>query len=678
MENLLLNKDELPHFDKITSKDFKPALEGLISSYKACIKDVLQEKEIHWEKTLQILDEEYAPLDFAWNVINHLNSVQNTEDVRKAYEEVLPLMTDFGTEISQNNDLYKLYVKLSKAGSYDFYSIAQKKSIANSIRDFTLAGVGLPKDRKDRLKQINQKISSLSNQFEKNILDSTIAFKYHTEDNNIVENLPPHTIDFAKEKAKEMGKKGYVFTLDAPCYIAIMSYAKDRKIREEFYKAYISRASEIANKGKFDNSSNISEILALRQEKSEILGFSNYAELSLARKMASNNEEVMTFLQDLLDKSKPQADKEKAELEKFAKAEDNIDALEPWDAAYYSTLFQKKNFDFSEEVLRPYFPEDRVLQGLFNLAEKVFNITISEVKDVSVWHETVKLFEVKDENGKLRGKFYTDLYARDFKRSGAWMADLRSRMSYSNGSIMHPIAFLEGNFAPPTGGKPALLSHNEVNTLFHEFGHTMQHVLTIINYPSVSGIAGVPWDAVELPSQFMENYCWEWDVLEDLSGHFETGKKLPRAEFDKLIEVKNYNSAMAMVRQLEFAMFDFRIHAREGSDADSSVTEILADVRSKAAVMAPKDYNYFENSFSHIFAGGYAAGYYSYKWAEVLSADAFSKFEEEGVFDKRAGMKFRETVLEQGGAKDAMDIFVDFRGREPQIDALLRHNGIEG
>lgn len=676
MENPLLSIDELPHFDKIKPSHFAPAIEELASSYKKVLAKVLNEKNLHWEDTLQLLDEEYSRLDFAWNIINHLNGVQNTEEVRKAYEEVLPIMTNFGTEISQNKDLYNLYLKLESAGSYDFYSLPQKTSIKHAIRDFKLAGVALNEDLKNKLKEINKKLSELSNNFSKNIIDSTLEFKYHVTDISKLDNLPNHAIESAKEKAEEKGENGYILTLDAPCYIAVMSYAKDRSLREEFYKAYITRASDAKDEGRFDNTKNIYDILSLKQEKAEILGFSNYAELSIEKKMANKNSEVIEFLSDLLSKSKKQADSELEELKKFAESEDGLKDFEPWDAAYYATMYQKKNFEFSEEALRPYFPEDKVLEGLFALAEKIFKIKITQIEDVSVWHETVKLFEVRDEKGDLRGKFYTDLYARDHKRAGAWMADLRSRMSYKNGDIMHPIAFLEGNFAPPSKGRPALLSHSEVNTLFHEFGHTMQHVLTTINYPAVSGIAGVPWDAVELPSQFMENYCWEWEVIEDLSGHFESGEKLPKAEYDKLLKVKNYNSAMACVRQLEFALFDFRIHAKLGEDANKGVEEILADVREKVAVMPPKDYNRFQHSFSHIFSGGYAAGYYSYKWAEVLSADAYSKFEEDGVFNEKTGLSFRETVMEQGGSRDAMDIYVDFRGRKPTVDALLRHNGI--
>jgi oligopeptidase A len=455
-----------------------------------------------------------------------------------------------------------------------------------------------------------------------------------------------------------------------------MSYLDNREIREIFYKSNVTKASELSNDGKFDNSKIIDEILELRAKRSEILGFKNYAEYSLARKMANNTEEVVSFLEELALRAKLIADKELSELEAFAKKLDNLDKLEPWDATYYSTLYQKINYDFSEEDIRPYFPEDKVFTGLSKLVENIFGITITEIKDFTKWHDTVKLFEVRDDEGNLRGKFYSDLYARDYKRSGAWMADLRSRMLHANGDLEYPIAFLEGNFTPPSKEKPALLSHSEVNVLFHEVGHTLQHVLTQVNYSGVAGINGIEYDAIELPSQFMENWCWEREVIDDISGHFETGEKLPNAEYDKLIALKNYQSAMQMVRQIEFALFDFRIHMKEGLDANLSVQEILNDVRSKVAVMKPKEYNRFQHAFSHIFAGGYAAGYYSYKWAEVLSSDAFSKFEEVGKFDKATGKLFRETILEQGGSKPAMDIFIEFRGRKPSIDALLRHNGI--
>lgn len=677
MTNPLLSKEELPNFDEISHLHFKPAIEELTENYMKLLKKLVKSTDPHWENTIQPLDEEYSKLDFAWNIISHLNAVDNREEVRKAYEEVLPIMVNFGTEISQNKDLFKLYTKLFKLGSFDFYSIAQKRSITEAIKDFKLSGINLPKEDQDNLKGIKQKLSDLSNNFEKNIIDSTQDFKYHVTDEKLLDNLPGHTKALAKAKAEEEKKDGWVLTLDAPCYIAVMSYAKDRKIREDFYKAHITRASEESNDGKFDNRENIDEILKLRQKKAGILGFDSHAALSLQCKMAKDNKQVTSFLEDLLKRSRDQAKSEKDLIAEFAKVEDALEPLEPWDQGYYSTLYMKKNFDFSEEDLRPYFPEDRVFEGMFKLAERIFKIKITEVENVAVWHPTVKLFEVKDEKGKLRGKFYADLYARDFKRSGAWMADLRSRMIYANGDMMYPIAFLNGNFTPPTKNKPALLSHNEINTLFHEFGHTLQHVLTQIDYPSVAGISGVPWDAVELPSQFMENYCWEWEVLEDLSSHHETGKKLPKTEFDKLLKVKNYNSAMGMVRQLEFALFDFRIHMKEPGDKDRSVQEILNDVREKIGLAKPKDYNRFQNAFSHIFAGGYSAGYYSYKWAEVLSSDAFSRFEEDGVFNEKTGLLFRETVLEQGGSRDAMDIFVDFRGRQPNNDALLRHNGIK-
>lgn len=680
MTNPLLSKNELPDFGNIKPEHFEPAIDSLLKNYMKIVNKALDEEEPNWGNTIQIMDEEYANLDFAWNVINHLNAVNNTKEVREAYEKALPKMTDFFTELGQNKDLYKLYVRLSKAGSYDFYEIAQKKTIHNAIRDYKLAGITLKKDKKDRLKAISMELSELSNNFEKNIIDATMAFSYHVKESNkkILDNLPKHTIATAKQKAKDKGQDGYILTLDAPCYNAIMSYCNDRSVREEFYRAFVSRASDVLGNKEYDNSKNIDKIVKLRQEKADLLGFENYAEYVLQRRMAEDTNAVSGFIFDLIRKSLCQSRIEFDSLCDYIKKKDKLNKIEPWDLTYYSTLRQKEEFDFDEEDLRPYFDEEKVFEGLALLSEKLFDIRIKEVKDFPKWHDSVKLFEVTDSEGNLRGKFYTDLFAREYKRSGAWMADLRSRMKYFNKPIMNPIAFLNCNFAPPSKGKPALLSHTEIVTLFHEFGHTLQHILTQVDFPSVAGISGIPWDAVELPSQFMENWCWEWDVISDLSAHFETGKKLPKSDFQKLIKVKNFQSAMRMMRQLEFALFDFKIHANDILDEGLSIDEILEKVRGITALMEPKYYNKFQNSFSHIFAGGYAAGYYSYKWAELLSADAFSKFEESDVkIDPDIGKLFRQTVLELGGSLDAEEVFIKFRGRRPMIDALLRHNGIE-
>jgi len=679
MQNPLLINDKLPNFDQITAKHFEPAIDELTGSYRMLVEEVTRIAEPTWENTVQKLDEASVRLEFAYYIIEHLNAVQNTEDIRQAYELVLPKITNFSTDLSQNKDLYKLYKKLHDSGAFDFYNVGQRSTIEHALRSFKLAGVDLPQEQKQELKKINEQISELSNKFEKNLIDSTQSWTYNVKEDtkHLLQTLPEHTIAIAYDKAKKAGKEGWVLTLDFPCYYAVMSYADDRKLREEFYKAYLTRASELAEDTKFDNTALIDEILALRERKSQIIGYENYAEYSLVPKMAQKTSEVIGFLQDLVRRSKNQASNELRELEKFAKNHDKLDKMEPWDITYYSTLYQKTYYDFEEEALRPYFPEDKVFLGLFKLSERIFGIKINELKDFTKWNDTVRLFEIRDEKGELRGKFYTDLYARDYKRSGAWISGLTSRIRLSTGEIRYPTSFLQGNFTPPSSTKPALLSHNEVNTLFHEFGHTLQYLLTQVDYQAVSGINGVAWDAVELPSQFMENWCWEWDVIQDISGHYETGEKLPKDLFEKLLATKNYQSAMQMVRQLEFALFDFRIHSKIGEDKNLSVQEILNDVRSKVAVIQPTSYNRFQNGFSHIFAGGYAAGYYSYKWAEVLSSDAFAKFEETDKFNLETGLLFRKTILEQGGSRDAMDIFVEFRGRRPNIEALLRHSGIE-
>lgn len=680
MKNPLLSPDELPHFDMIEPEHFEPAMDSLMKSYQKVLDKVLSEEDPNWETSILLLDEEYSKLDFAWNIINHLNAVNNKQEVRDAYDKVLPKMASFFTDLSQNKELYQLYTRLKKAGSFDFYDIAQKQAIYHAIRDYKLSGITLKKDKKEELKKINLELSDLSNKFEKNVIDSTMAFSYHIKDDKkkLLDNLPKHTIELAKQKAKDKNKAGYILTLDAPCYIAVMSYCKDRKMREEFYRAYASRASEYGNNGAYDNKKNIDKILELRRRKADILGFKDYAEYAIQTRMAEDPSEVSGFIYDLIRRALCQSRMEFDELKDFAKKKDKIEDIEPWDITYYSTLRQKEEFDFDEEDLRPYFKEDKVFEGLALLSEKLFDIKITEVKDFTKWHDSVKLFEVTDSEGNLRGKFYTDLFAREYKRSGAWMADLRSRMKYHGKQTINPIAFLNCNFTPASKGQPALLSHSEIVTLFHEFGHTLQHILTQVDFPAVAGISGISWDAVELPSQFMENWCWEWDVVSDLSSHFETKKKISKDDFHKLLSIKNFQSAMAMMRQLEFALFDLRIHTSEDFEEGLSVDEILDKVRDLTALLEPKYYNKFQNSFGHIFAGSYAAGYYSYKWAELLSADAFSKFEEsDKKIDPAIGKLFRKTVLELGGSLDADEVFIKFRGRSPKIDALLRHNGIK-
>ena len=675
--NPLLTHGELPDFNAIKPEHFDPSIDALIKSFNNTLNNVNKVTKPVWTNTIQKLDEEGARLSFARNVIGHLNAVNNIDEIRKAYEAILPKLSNFYTDLSQNKELYALYQNLRKGEEFNSYSDAQKTTIDNAIRNFKDAGIDLNTEKKVRLKEINNALSELSNNFSKNVIDATQSWSYHiaTEKEALLDGLPKHIIDAAIAKAKTDGKDGWILTLDYPCYEAVMSYAKDRDLREIFYRAYSTRASQEAEAKQFDNSGLIDKILTLRQEKAQLIGYKNYAEYSLSPKMADTTKEVMDFLTDLADRSKPQGIREIASLKPFAQEHDGITNFSPWDYSYYSTYYKKIHFNFSEEDLRPYFPEDKVFKGLFDLANRLYEINIKEVKDFSKWNEHVRLFEIYDNKQNLSGKFYVDLFTRNFKQSGAWQSGLTSRMKHS-GLMQIPVAFLVTNFPPSNDDKLALFSHNEIKTLFHEFGHMLHHTLTMVDYPSVAG-TNVPWDAVELPSQFMENWTYVWEVVESMSEHIETGKPLPKGEFDKLIAVKNYNSAITMLRQLEFALFDFRIHMRESKDSEKTVGQVLDDVRSEVSVLSSPSYNRFQNSFSHIFAGGYASGYYSYKWAEVLSSDAFSKFEEDGMWHKETGQLFLKSILEQGGSRKPIDLFVEFRGREPKIDALLKHSGIE-
>ncbi len=675
--NPLLTHGELPDFNEIKPEHFAPAIDELIKSFKNTLNSVSKVTKPVWTNTIQRLDEEGARLGFAKNVISHLNAVNNIDELRNAYEVILPKLSDFYTDLSQNKELYDLFQNLRNSTEFNSYNDAQKTSIDNAIRNFKDAGIDLNIEKKARLKEINSALSELSNNFSKNVIDATQSWSYHitTEKKVLLDGLPKHIIEAAIAKAKTDGKDGWVLTLDYPCYEAVMSYAKDRDLREIFYRAYNTRASQEAEAKQFDNSDLIDKILALRQEKAQLIGYKNYAEYSLSPKMADTTKEVMDFLKDLADRLKPQGIREIASLKLFAQEHDGITNFSPWDYTYYSACYKKIHFNFSEEDLRPYFSEDKVFKGLFNLVNRLYDINIKEVEDFSKWDESVRLFEIYDNKQNLRGKFYVDLFTRNFKQSGAWQSGLVSRMKYS-GLMQIPVAFLVTNFPPSNSSKPALLSHNEIKTLFHEFGHMLHHTLTTVDYPSVAG-TNVPWDAVELPSQFMENWTYVWEVVESMSGHVETGKPLPRSEFDKLIAVKNYNSAITMLRQLEFALFDFRIHMHGSKDSEKTVGQVLEDVRSEVSVLPPPSYNRFQNSFSLIFAGGYAAGYYSYKWAEVLSSDAFSKFEEDGIWNKKTGQLFLKSILEQGGSRKPIDLFIEFRGRKPKVDALLKYSGIE-
>ncbi len=512
--------------------------------------------------------------------------------------------------------------------------------------------------------------------FEENLLDATHAWRKLITDESLLSGLPPSTIEMAEQMAKREGEEGWLFTLDFPSYMPVMSYADNRELREEMYTAFATKASDQGpNAGKWDNTEVMLDILNLRHQLANLLGFANHAERSLATKMAQSPQQVLDFLQDLAKRSKPIAEQEYAELRAFAKSTADQDQLEAWDVTYFAEKLRQQRYSISQEELKPYFPEDKVVNGLFAVVNRLYGLDIRERKDVDVWHKDVRFFEIVAEDGSVRAQFYLDLYARQHKRGGAWMDECKARRRTAEG-IEIPVAFLTCNFSEPVGDKPALFTHDEVTTLFHEFGHGLHHMLTKIEYAGVSGINGVAWDAVELPSQFMENWCWEREALDLISGHYQTGEKLPDDLFDKMLAARNFQSAMMMLRQLEFSLFDFRLHLEFNPNEPNQVDKILEQVRNEVTVVKPPKFNRFAHSFAHIFAGGYAAGYYSYKWAEVLSADAFSKFEEKGIFDRQTGLEFLEAILEQGGSREPMELFIEFRGREPQIDALLRHTGI--
>lgn len=685
MTNPLLVSHRLPPFAQIQAEHVEPAVDAIIEESRTHLTKLLGElKQVTWQSLVEPLESQADKLNQAWSPVSHLNSVVNSDELREAYNNSIVKLTAFSTEMSQNADLYKAYEALAKGDEYVTLSLAKQKTIDNSLRDFRLAGVALTDDKKQRYGEIKKRLSELQTQFSNNVLDSTQAWYKHIGegDKDTLVGLPSGAFAQAAEAAKLKNMEGYVITLDIPSYLAIMTYADDRALREEMYHAYVSRASkdgQVAegsdqDVGLWDNSPLIEEILSLRHEQSLLLDFNNYAELSLATKMAEDADQVESFLTGLAEKSVSVAHKDIAELSQYAKQTQNLAIIEAWDIAYFSEKLREEKYSVSQEELRPYFPSGRVVEGLFGVVNELYDIDVEENISVEKWHEDVQFFNISRQ-GTLIASFYLDLFARNKKRGGAWMDDCRARRHTDQGTQL-PVAYLTCNFTPPVGGTPALLTHNEVVTLFHEFGHGLHHMLTKIDVASVSGINGVPWDAVELPSQFLENWCWEKSVIPLISGHHETGEVLPNVLLDKLLAAKNFQSGMTMVRQLEFALFDFRLHRQYEPNNIIDVQEVLDKVRNEVAVIKTPAFNKFQNSFSHIFAGGYAAGYYSYKWAEVLSADAFSLFEEEGIFNKATGEKFLSEILERGGSEEPMTLFKRFRGREPEIGPLLRHSGI--
>ena len=678
MSNPLLEANTLPAFSRIRPEHVEPAIDSLLAEARKLVDELLSGGGPYtWDTLVQPLEEMDDRIERAWAPVSHMNAVVNSEALRKAYNACLPKLSEYSTEMGQHAGLYAAFRAIREGEEYPRLSEAQQKIIDNALRDFHLSGVDLPEDRKQRYREIQQELSRLTTRFEENVLDATHGWERHVTEESELAGLPASTLGMARQNAERKKKKGWVLTLDFPVYYGVMSYADKRELRREMYEAYVTRASDQGpNAGKWDNSALMNDILALRHELAQLLGFANYAERSLATKMARKPEEVLGFLHDLAKRSKPHAEQDVAELETFAREQHGMERLEAWDYSYYSEKLRQHKYAISQEELKPWFPETRVVPGMFDVVERLYGIRIREVDGVDTWHEDVRFYEIRDGEDQLRGQFYLDLYARENKRGGAWMADCVSRMRHRDGKVQVPVAFLTCNLSPPVGDEPAQFTHDEVITLFHEFGHGLHHMLTKVDYLGVSGINGVAWDAVELPSQFMENWCWEREALDLIAGHFRTGERLPDELFKRMTAARNFQSAMQMMRQLEFALFDFLMHLEYEPGRPDFIQQTLDRVREEVAVIRPPDYNRFQHSFTHIFAGGYAAGYYSYKWAEVLSADAFSLFEENGIFDRETGKRFLHTVLEKGGSREPMDLFIEFRGREPRIDALLRHSGI--
>ncbi|MGL6262255.1 oligopeptidase A [Vibrio sp. WXL210] len=678
MSNPLLTFTDLPPFSQIKPEHVKPAVEQAISDCRTKIDALLADLEQpNWQSLVAPIEQVDDRLSRIWSPVSHMNSVVNSEELREAYESCLPLLSEYGTWVGQHKGLFEAYKAIKASEEFDTLTQAQKKTITDSLRDFELSGIGLPADEQHRYGEISKRMSELGSQFSNNVLDATMGWTKQITDPTELAGMPESAMAAAQAAAQAKELEGYLITLDIPSYLPVMTYCDNQALRKELYEAYVTRASDRGpNAGNWDNSEIINEQLKLRHEIARMLGFNTFSEKSLATKMAETPDQVLGFLNDLATKAKAQGEREVEELRQFASKEFGVDSLELWDIAYYSEKQKQHLFQISDEELRPYFPEQKVVSGLFEVLKRVFGMRVEERQGVDTWHESVRFFDIFDAQDALRGSFYLDLYAREHKRGGAWMDECRVRRVNADGELQSPVAYLTCNFNRPVGDKPALFTHDEVVTLFHEFGHGIHHMLTQVDTGAVSGINGVPWDAVELPSQFLENWCWEEEALAFISGHYQSGEALPKEMLEKMLAAKNFQSAMFILRQLEFGLFDFTLHTEFDPEVGPRVLETLAQVKSKVAVLPSLEWNRFSHSFSHIFAGGYSAGYYSYLWAEVLSSDAFSRFEEEGIFNQETGQSFLNNILEMGGSEEPMELFKRFRGREPQIDALLRHAGI--
>ena len=675
--NPLLAAPVLPPFDTVKPEHAEPAISALIEKCREQLQFSLEKAGEHpvWEETLAPLEEAQDQLSKAFSPVSHLNSVLSG-DWRAPYEACLAKVTEYWTELGQNAELYAVYRALAKSPDFASWPQARQQAVRHGLRDMHLGGVSLEGEKRTRYATISKRLAELKSRFANNVLDATNAWTLNITDAAELAGIPDSALAAAAALAEAKGKQGWLLTLDGPCFLAVMTHAENRALRQKVHYAYITRASDVGpNAGEFDNANVMAEILALRAEQAHLLGMKNYAERSLASKMAESPEEVEKFLWDLAKRARPAAVREFAELQAFAIAELGLDKLQPWDIAWAAEKLKQARYAVSQEDLRPYFPYPRVLAGMFAVAERLFGVVAERDDTVASYHPDVHFYWLKRGGEPIAG-FYLDPYAREKKRGGAWMDDARVRRQAIAG-LQLPVAYLVCNFSSPSKDAPALLTHYEVTTLFHEFGHGLHHMLTQVDVAAVSGINGVAWDAVELPSQFLENWCWEPQALTMISGHYQTGEPLPRVMLDKMLAAKNFQSAMFTVRQLEFALFDFLLHSRPEGANTEEIQRLINDVRTRVSVVPVSPDNRFQHSFSHIFAGGYAAGYYSYKWAEVLSADAFSLFEENGIFDADTGRRFLSTVLEQGGSRDAQDLFAEFRGRAPKIDALLRHSGIE-
>ena len=674
-ENPLLDISKLPLFSQIKPEHITPALDVVLHDNRAWLAQTLDsETRFTWNNLVAPMNEAGNRLDRMWSPVSHMNAVVNTDDLRKAYNDNLSRLSDYHTEMGQNAKLYQAMqsIRAHETG----LDAAQQKSLDDSLLGFTLSGVGLPDAQKERFREISQELSQLTSRFSDNVLDATNAWTKQILDVNELAGLPESALEMAAQTAKQRDMEGWVITLQFPSYFPVMTYADNRELRAEVYRAYTTRASELGANAEWDNSQVMRDILRLRQEEAALLGYANFAELSLATKMAESPQQVLDFLEDLARKSKAFAVTEFAEIQTFAREQLGLDDVQAWDVGYVSEKMKQARFDFSEEDLKPYFPAARVISGLFTLVEKLFGVRIEQqTGHIDLWHKDVRFYLVYDRTDTVQACFYLDLYARQHKRGGAWMSDFCGRFRRADG-LQIPVAFMTCNSSAPVGDKPALFTHDEVVTLFHEFGHGLHHMLTQVDYPDVAGINGVEWDAVELPSQFMENWCWERSVLDMIAAHWDTGEPLPEALFQKMQAARHFQTAMATVRQLEFALFDMKLHLDPQAAEPGKVEAIRREVLEQVAVIQPPAFNRMPNSFTHVFAGGYAAGYYSYKWAEVLSADAFARFEEEGLFNSGVGEAFLKEVLQVGGSRKAMESFVAFRGRKPSVDALLRHNGL--